>query len=151
MIQYIDLIIQLNHIKNGWKKMLIGTIVGGIAYFFLGYVAYAVLLDNFFMANAGSATGVYKTDDMQFWPLFLGNLSQAALLTYIFTVWAGINSLGEGLKAGAIIGFLMTAGFDMISYDTTYLATMTSTIADIAVYTFISAIVGGVIGAVTGK
>jgi len=45
----------------------------------------------------------------------------------------------------------MTLGFDMIQYDTTNLFNLTAGIVDVGVYTVISVIVGGVIGAVVGK
>lgn len=132
------------------NKFLIATLVGGIVYFLLGFVTYALLLDSFFASHAGSATGVAKTDEMQYWPLFLGNLSQAALMSYIFLKWANIKTFSAGASAGALIGFLMTLGFDMISYDTTNISDMTAAFADVIVYTILSAITGAVIGAVVG-
>lgn len=131
------------------QKFIIGTLTGGVLYFFLGFVVYALLLEDFYAAHTGSATGVMKTE-MEFWPLLLGNFSQAALLTYVFLKWANIKNFGEGLTGGATIGFLMTLGFNMISYDTTNISDLTASITDVFVYTTITGIVGGVIGAVLG-
>jgi len=66
------------------KKFITGTLVGGVAYFFLGFLFYVVLFEGFFQSNMGSATGVQKTDDMVWWALILGNLASAALLSFIF-------------------------------------------------------------------
>lgn len=130
------------------KQFAIGTITGGVAFFFLGFLAYAVLLEGFFEANAGTASGVMKTE-MAWWPLILGNLSHAALLTYIFQKWAGIRSFSGGLKGGALIGFMVAAGFDLTMYDTSNLMNLTGTLGDIVVWTCISAIAGGLIGTVS--
>lgn len=132
------------------KKFIMGTLVGGIVYFILGFVFYAVLFQGFFEANSGSATGVMKTD-MAWWPLILGNLASAALITYIFLKWAEIKTFAGGLKGGAVIGFLLAVSFDMIMYDTTNIMTLNAALMDIVIATVMAAVVGGVIGAVLGS
>jgi hypothetical protein len=132
------------------KKFMIGSLVGGIVYFLLGFVTYALLLEGFFAAHAGSATGVMKTAEMQYWPLFIGNVGHAALLSYIFLKWTNINSFGGGLNAGAVIGFFMILGHDLVQFDTSNIMDSTGTLADVAVYTAMTAIVGGVVGALIG-
>lgn len=78
------------------KRFIVGTATGGIVYFFLGFVFYAIIFEDFFMSNMGSATGVPKGEDMQYWPLVLGNMSWAALLTYVIQRWAKVGSfVGE--------------------------------------------------------
>ena len=131
------------------KKFVVGTVTGGVAYFFVGFVAYAIILDGFFEANLGPATGVYKTE-MQFWPIILGDLAHAALLTYIFQNWAKIGSAMDGLKAGALVGFLMTLGHDLIQYDTTNIMNFNGYLVDIIAYTIISGVAGAVIALVAG-
>ena len=42
------------------KKMLIGTVAGGVTFFLLGGLIYAVILPDFYEANLGSATGVLR-------------------------------------------------------------------------------------------
>lgn len=131
------------------SKFLVGTLVGGVVFFLLGFIVYALLLESFFAAHAGSATGVTKTE-MQFWPLILGNLAHAALLSYIFLKWANIKTFGAGFSAGLTIGFLIALGFDMIMYDTSNIMDLTGTVTDVIVYSLLSAIAGGVIGLVLG-
>lgn len=130
------------------KKFIIGTLVGGVAFFLLGFVVYAVLLEGFFTANAGSATGVNRTDDMVWWALILGNLSAAALLTYIFLKWAHISTFSSGLRAGAVIGFFINVSWDFVMYGTSNLMNLSATLVDILAWTVVIAIVGGIIGAV---
>jgi hypothetical protein len=123
--------------------------VGGAVIFILGFVVYALLMESFFAAHAGSATGVMKTE-MQYWPLILGNLAHAALLSFIFLKWAGIKTFGAGFSAGLIIGFLISFGVDMVMYDTSNIMDLTGSVADAVVYSLITAIAGGVIGWMLG-
>jgi hypothetical protein len=129
------------------KKFLTGTVVGGIAYFILGYLFYVVLFGSFFDANLGSATGVMKTD-LVWWALLLGNFAGAALLTFIFLKWAHVSTFKGGVKAGASIGIFMALSFDLISYGTSNIMNLTAALVDVVVGTVIMAILGGVIGAV---
>ena len=62
------------------KRLVIGTVAGGIALFILGYVIWNMLFTDFFAANAGSATGVAK-DPQVMWAIAVGTLSYAALIT----------------------------------------------------------------------
>ncbi len=131
------------------KKFVLGTLAGGIAYFMLGFIIYAMLMEDFFAAHINE--GITKSDaEMKFYPMVAGNLAHAALLAFVFLKWANIKSFGEGIMGGAIIGFLMSAGFDLISYDTSKVMSMLGTLVDIAVYTIMTALVGGVVGAVLG-
>ena len=131
------------------SKFIKGTIAGGVTYFFLGFLIYAILLESFFLNNAGSAIGVAKTE-MEWWPLVLGNLSLAALFSYIFLKWANISSFGTGLKAAGMLGFMIALSFDMIMYDTSNIMNLTAAFVDVIAFTIMSAIGGGVIGAVLG-
>jgi hypothetical protein len=131
------------------KKFVFGTLAGGVAYFLLGFLVYALLLEDFYAGH--TVSGITKTDEqMKYYPLAFGNFAHAALLAYVFLKWANIKNFGEGLQGGAIIGFFMTAGFNLISYDTARIMSAVGTVTDIFVYTAISAIVGGVVGAVVG-
>lgn len=131
------------------SKFVVATLAGGITYFILGFLVYAVALEGFYSAHAGSATGVAKMD-MQFWPLILGNLSHAALLAYVFLKWAGIKTFGAGFSAGITIGFFVSLGFDMVQYDTANLMDLTGTLVDVIVYATMTGIVGGIVGWVIG-
>ena len=69
------------------KRLIIGTVVGGITLYILGYVIWHMLFAEFFAANAGSATGVTK-DPQVIWAVGLGILSYAARLTLAIGTWA---------------------------------------------------------------
>jgi hypothetical protein len=131
------------------KKFILSTFAGGVIYFLLGYLFYAFLLEGFFSGH--TVSGIAKSDDeMKFYPLVMGNFSLAALLSFIFLRWADIKRFVDGLRGGAIIGFLMTAGFNFIIYDTVKIMSFKGILADTVVFTLISALAGGIIAAVIG-
>jgi len=131
------------------KRLIIGTIVGGIALYILGYVIWVVIFADFFTANAGSATGVFR-DNPVAWALALGTLSYAALLTLAIGTRAGSATIVDGVKVGAIVGFLMWFGVDFIHYGIANISNLTATIADSLLELVRAGISGGVIAAVLG-
>ena len=132
------------------KKLILSALAGGVVYFLLGFLCYAILLEGFFSGHI--APGVMKTDaQMKYYPLIMGNFAHGALMAFIFLKWTSIKSFGEGLTWGAVIGFLMASGFDLVLYDTAKVMSIIGTAADIVVYALISAAVGGVVGLTIGK
>lgn len=134
------------------KKSIMATLAGFIVHFFLGFIFYGVLLVDFYASNVGTASGVKRpTDEMQWWALMTGNVVQGYLLVYIFGNWANITTFGGGLKAGAIIGFIMSLGFKLDMYGTTNISNLTATLVDPIVMTVMMGVTGGVIGWVLGR
>ena len=133
------------------QKFLVSGIVGGIVSFFAGYLIYGLLLMDFFAKNAGSATGVNKTmADMVWWALILGNIFNGLLFSYIFNKWANINSMAAGATAGAVIGLLMTASFDLTMFGTTNIGTLTGTCVDIIAGMVMGTLIGAAVGMMNG-
>ena len=133
------------------KKFIIGTLVGGIAFFFLGYLIYGVALANFFSQHSIAVSGSMKTmNEIVWWALILGNLASGALLTYIFLKLANINSFGSGARTGAAIGFFMSLSMVLIRFATENGSDLTATFTDVLVQTVMTAIAGGIIAAVLG-
>ena len=131
------------------KKFLTGTVVGGIAFFILGYLIYGLLLEDFFIANIGSASGVQRSmEEIVWWALILANFSLAGLLSYIFIKWAHVSTFKGGLRAGAAIGLLLNISIDLMMYSTSHMMNLTAAVVDIVVWTIAVAIAGGIIGAV---
>jgi len=129
------------------KKLFVGGIVGGIVYFLMGWLVYGKLLMDF-MKKHSTMAGLEREPPL-FLYLAIGNLLAGFLLAYIF-VKSNVNSLGEGLVTGGIVGFLMCSGFDSIMYATTKMMGRTAVLGDVIAFTVISAIAGAVIGAVSG-
>jgi hypothetical protein len=132
------------------KRFIIGTVVGAITLYILGYLIWELAFADFFAANTGSATGVVK-DPQVIWALALGTLSYAALLTLAIGTLAGSATIVDGLKIGAIVGFLMWFGADFIHYGIASISNLTATIADSLLELIRAGISGAVIAAVLGK
>lgn len=130
------------------RKFLLGSLVGGIVLFALGYLFYVVLFSSFF-ASHGIGNVMKDPPDMLF--IILGNLASGALISYIFTRWAGIKTAATGLEAGAVIGLFIGLGFGLVMYGTSNLMDITGTIVDVLIYTAMYGIAGSAVGWFLGR
>ncbi len=132
------------------KRFIIGTVVGAITLYILGYVIFNLVFAEFYAANAGSAAGLVK-DPQVIWAVALGTLSYAALLAFAIGTRAGSTTIVEGLKIGAIVGFLMWFGADFIFYGIFNISNLTLTFVDSLLELIRAGITGAVIATVLGK
>ena len=133
-------------------RILAATIAGGVAFFLLGFLIFGLFLGPTVLLPNVNPDAAKVLNETPVWaPLVLSNLALALLLAYIFEALAGIRTFVAGLKAGAIILFLMDLYIQL-----SFLAFMkmhnsyTPVIADIIGTTVMGAIAGGVVGAVLG-
>lgn len=131
-------------------KILRGTIFGGIAFFLLGWLVYGILLLDFMSANSNSCAS--RPDaEMIWWAMIVSNLVLALFVTVVLK-WSGAKSVTDGLKTGAIIGFLIGLSMDLSFYSmTTMFNNLTALIVDVLVYTILLGIVGMVVVLTWGK
>lgn len=127
-------------------KIVLAGLIAGVVAFMFGFLTYGFLLEDFFLANAGTAEGVERGEGLMMTPLIIGHLAWGLLLAYIIGKVGGIDSFGNGAIVGAVFGFLGTAAVDLISFSTTNLTTLSGTLVNILVLTLISAIIGGIVG-----
>jgi len=133
------------------KKFLIGTFIGGIVLFFLGYLLYGKLLTDFFTQHSHAPAGADRAmTDLIWWGLIVGNLGTGALLTYVILKPGNANSFGSGAGIGLAVGFFSSLGNDLVRYATENGSDLHGVCADIAVFTVMCAVAGGIIAAVTG-
>jgi hypothetical protein len=133
------------------NKFLIGTLVGGIAYFLLGYLVYGVLLNGYFSQHSTAPAGYMKNmSDFVWWALILSNLATAALLSYIFLKLGNVKSFGSGAGIGFVIGLFIGMADDLIRYATANSVDLGATVVDIIVGAVVIAIIGGIVGIVMG-
>jgi hypothetical protein len=130
------------------KRLLTGTVVGGIVAYVLGYLFWGVLLVNFFEGQMGSATGLTREAPI-LWAEVVGTLVLMMLVTLVIG-WRGGASMMDGLKTGALVGFLVWLGADLIIYANFNFWTLTGTLTDSVVEIFRTGIAGAAIGAVVG-
>jgi hypothetical protein len=133
------------------NKSLPAWIAGSAVLFLVGYLIYGMLLADFMKNHSGTATGVMKDQkDFMLWMIAVSNLIYGFFMTYIFGR-AGVASAGGGLTLGAIMGFFIALGTDLIQYATSNLQTGASIAADVIALTVLSGLAGLVIGLVKGS
>lgn len=128
------------------NKFLIGGIIGGVTYFFLGWLIYGMLLMSFMQSHSSNSSGAFRAEaDMVWWAMIAGNLAFGFFLSYILNK-ANVHSAAGGATTGAIVGLLLGIAIDLMMYAQLNLRDTTAMAADIAATTIMSAIVGAVIG-----
>jgi len=133
------------------KKLLMGTVVGGITYFILGWVIYGMLMMSM-LAEYSNPACMRAETDMVWWAMIAGNLSFAALLTFVFQKTGNVNSFGAGAQFGGALALLFSVSVDLMMYATsTMMTSPMGIVLDVAAATVMGAIAGGVIAAVTGN
>ncbi len=125
------------------KRIGIGTLVGLVVLYALGWLFWGMLFADFFAANEGSATGVDREAPI-LWAMILGTLMYAKLVTLALVSRGRNLSLIDGAKVGAVVGLLLWGTADFILFGLTNLSTLTGTIGD----TLLEAVRGGVAGAI---
>jgi hypothetical protein len=131
-------------------KILRGTVFGGISYFLLGLLIWGILLMGYMSANMNQCAA-RPDSEMVWWAIILSNFAAALLLTLILN-WAKARSLIDGLKYGALFGFLFSAVFDLSSFSmTTMFNNPGPLVVDIIASTVVFTLVGMVIVLTWGK
>ena len=97
----------------GTKRLLAGTVVGGVVAYAVGYLLWSVLLAGFFEGQMASP-GLTREAPI-LWAGVVGTLSIAMLVTLAIG-WTGGSSAMDGLKTGALVGFLFWLGADLLIY-----------------------------------
>jgi hypothetical protein len=124
------------------KRFVIGTLVGGITIFFVGYLLFEFLpIGDFYVSNVGSATGVARSANV-LWAVALGCLSYAALVTLAIGRQVGSSTIGAGARIGAVVGFLLWFTANFIYYGIYNIANLTKTVID----PLVEAVRGGIGG-----
>jgi len=128
-------------------RFLFATFAGMVATAVMGGLIYGVLFAGFIESNFGSATGVMKTPEF-LW-IGLAHIPFGLLLT-LLVLWRGECTAVGGLVTGAILGFLMAAGYDLSQYGTTNLWSLRLTLVDPFFSMVMVAVAGSVVGMVLG-
>lgn len=131
------------------KKLAVGGIVGGILFFFLGWLLYGMLLMDFMNSHPGVVSG-YNKETPDWLYLIIGNLLAGLAMAYIF-IKANINTLMGGLIMAAVVGLLIAASYDCSIYATTNLFSKKLMLADVLASTVIWAVSGAIVGMLMGK
>ena len=131
-----------------FKRISLGTIVGFLSTFLLGYLIYGVL-GGVEQLQGGNQAGVRTQPSMG--AIVLIEVATALLITLIYHQCTGIKTFATGAKHGLWIGLLL----GIIVQADFYAMTTTTTESGVAFYAIThairTAITGGLIGWVLGK
>jgi hypothetical protein len=131
-------------------KIIRGTIVGGIAFFLLGWLFFGILFMDFFSSGMNQCASK-PGGEMTWWALIASNLITALFLT-LFLKWSGAKNIKDGFITGAIFGFLYAAAIDLSFWSmTTMYTNIKFLLADIAINTLLLTIVAIIIVLLWGK
>lgn len=126
------------------KKIVVGSLAGGLAYFLLGWVVYGILMKDYCATNMNQ-TGMRKEEEMILWAIGVSNIAFAMLLALIFS-WSNTSSILNATKMAAIIGLLVSISIDLSFYAmTTMYQSRSIIIVDVIVNTTLTAIVGAIV------
>jgi hypothetical protein len=130
-------------------RILLAALAGGIAYFFIGWLVWGILLMDTIESLSNPVAGCAREMPIM-WALAASNLIAGLLFAVIFDRWAGISTFKGGFMAGLLLGGLMAISWDlsMFAFQTSW--TLPQVVIDIAANIIVGAIVGGIVGAVLG-
>lgn len=131
------------------KKLAIGTVVGSITMFVLGYLIFDIIMADFYANNAAAAFGVGRDTTLWF-QVALGIASLATLITLCIG-WSGANNAASGFKVGATVGFFVWLGVGLIDYGYNTVSTAIFPVVDASLETVRTGIAGAVMASVLGK
>ena len=93
------------------NKILVGGIVGGVAFFFLGWLIYGMILAGFMTANSNQCM-MRPMGEWLWWALILSNLMWGFFVAVLFS-WTNTTGWMDGAKKGAIFGLLTSLAIDL--------------------------------------
>ncbi len=131
------------------KKLVTGTVAGTVAQAIFGFLIFDLLLASFYAANMTQSADLMREASL-LWPMILGNLALAALVT-LAVAKTGCESLLGGFKVGAVVGFLVWFGVHFNMYAMFPLGNLSVIIIDPFAEAVRTGITGAVIGFVLGR
>lgn len=122
------------------KNILISGLVGSIVYFLLGWLFYGILF-----------TDIYPSEgEPNLLFIYLGGLTFALMIAYVFDKWAKISTATTGAIGGGTLGVFYALSMNFFMYSSMEV-NYTSIGLDVAITFVMSAIMGGVMAFVIGK
>lgn len=131
-------------------KIIRGTVLGGVFYFFLGWVVYGMLLMDLYSTGMNHALN-RPMGEMIWWAMIASTLSASLLLTLVL-YWSNSKSLIDGVVKGAVFGFLIACFINLNFYSmTTMFSKMSVLVTDLLVSSAVFALLGFIIVLTWGK
>lgn len=131
------------------QQIVIGSLVAGVAYFFLGWLIYGILLSGYMAENCNPA--VSKPEDQMVWWALIGSNLVWGLLTTVVINWSKPSGMMAGAGVGAYLGVLIALGIDLSMYSMTLMYNSLNVIfVDVLCNALMFAIGGAIVAKITG-
>ncbi len=126
------------------QQIVIGSLVAGISFFFLGWLIFGILLSPIMQANCSNIAR--PMEEMLFGPLILSNLLWGLLIS-LSMAWTQRTGALAGLKTASLLGLIITCAMDLSLYSmTTYFNNLTAVVFDVFGNVLLYAITGTLLG-----
>ena len=133
------------------KKLLMGAIAAFIVMFLLGFLWHSQLMADFYQSNLGETGSVDRENPSVFF-IGLGYFSLCLVMAYIYQKGVeGDNHIMDGIKFGAIMGFLWVVPLLSVLYGATTVFSKTVIFGDGLYHIVEGAIGGAIIAMIYGK
>ena len=129
------------------QRIAIGTVVGGVVFFVLGFLVFGIALADFFASN--SAPNLTR-EPFNLPAIAVGQLGAAAALTLILS-WTSASNVTESAKIGALVGLLTGIGIDFTTFGTSTIQNLNVTLVGPVVRSALWAVAGAAIAAIAGR
>ena len=127
-------------------KVLIAAVVSGLVAMLLGWGIYGFALKGYFDDNTSRAVLSLFRKDPNWIGMIIGNIAWGGLIAWV--LWKmGVTTAGGGFIPGMIIAGLVAVAYDMFFYS--MLLWYTGKMV-VVVDVVVSAVTGGIMGAVAG-
>lgn len=127
------------------NKILVGGVVGGIVFFFLGWLIWGFILASYMIENTNQIM-MRPMVQMIWWSLIVSNLGWGFVLSVVYA-WSGITGWKAGAARGALLGFLISLSIDLGQYAMNgVFNNFEAVIVDIVATVVMVVIGGGIIG-----
>ncbi len=124
------------------KNFVIGGIVGGIVNYLLGWLLWGIIFKDSFPSDENNMNMLF---------IFLGCMTFAFFMSYIFNRWAQITNPMTGVKAGAIFALFLSLHSNFFQHSMELAPNYKMMATDIFLTLLCGAVVGAVIAIVNGK
>lgn len=126
------------------SKIITGTLLVAFISFFLSWIIFGFLVDDYYAANMMQCPA-YAKEQQEIWAMVIAHLSWGLLFT-LFLHFAAVNTIWKGIISGALFYGLLTLGENMFNIAYINLMGIKIALIDVVVNIVYGALLGAVLG-----
>lgn len=131
------------------NRVLLAGLAGGLAFFFVGWLVWGVLLMDTMRALSNPVAGCDRQEPV-LWGIALSNLVWGLFFAVVYDRWARIRTFATGLRSGLWLAGLISLSIDLSMFAFLTSWTLPLVALDVAVNILVGGLVGGIVGWVLG-